>query len=110
MDQDFERTTTVTASPAERMRELMEQSLRFWRSTGRVHLGCDGAVLLSCGAHAIRIEPAAPDLPFRWMVTIDDRRRGAVSTVAVLRQVRTALDPGYATLRARIALAPLVPP
>jgi hypothetical protein len=44
------------------------------------------------------------------MVTIDDRRRGAVSTVAVLRQVRTALDPGYATLRARIAVAPLVPP
>jgi len=92
------------------MRELMEQSLRFWRLTGCVHLGCDGAVLLSCGAHAIRIEPAAPNLPFRWMVTIDDRRRGAVSTVAVLRQVRTALDPGYATLRARIAVAPLVPP
>ena len=98
------------SAPAERMRELMEQSLRFWRMTGCVHLGCDGAVLLSCGAHAIRIEPAAPNLPFLWMVTIDDRRRGAVSTVAVLRQVRTALDPGYATLRARIAVAPLVPP
>ena len=98
------------AAPAERMRELMEQSLRFWRMTGCVHLGCDGAVLLSCGAHAIRIEPAAPDLPFLWMVTIDDRRRGAVSTVAVLRQVRTALDPGYATQRVRLAVFPLVPP
>ena len=98
------------SAPAERMRELMEQSLRFWRMTGCVHLGCDGAVLLSCGAHAIRIEPAAPNLPFLWMVAIGDRRRGAVSTVAVLRQVRTALDPGYATLRARIAVAPLVPP
>ena len=98
------------AAPAERMRELMEQSLRFWRLTGCVHLSCDGALLLSCGAHAIRIEPAAPNLPFRWMVTIDNRRRGAVSTVAVLRQVRTALDPGYATLRARLAVAPLVPP
>jgi hypothetical protein len=98
------------AAPAERMRELMEQSLRFWRLTGSVHLGCDGAVLLSCGAHAIRIEPAVPNLPFLWMVTIDDRRRGAVSTIAVLRQVRTALDPGYATLRARLAAFPLVPP
>ena len=95
---------------AERMRELMEQSLRCWRLTGCVHLGCDGAVLLSCGAHAIRIEPAAPNLPFLWMVTNDDRRRGAVSTVAVLRQVRTALDPGYATQRARLAVLPLVPP
>ena len=98
------------AAPAERMRELMEQSLRFWRLTGCVHLSCDGAVLLSCGAHAIRIEPAAPNLPFRWMVTVDNRRRGAVSTVAVLRQVRTALDPGYATQRARLAVLPLVPP
>ena len=98
------------AAPAERMRELMEQSLRFWRLTGCVRLGCDGAVLLSCGAHAIRIEPASPNLPFRWMVTIDNRRRGAVSTVAVLRQVRTALDPGYATQRVRLAVFPLVPP
>jgi len=98
------------SAPAERMRELMEQSLRFWRLTGCVHLGGDGAVLLSCGAHAIRIEHAAPNLPFLWMVTIDNRRRGAVSTVAVLRQVRTALDPGYATLRARLAVFPLVPP
>ena len=98
------------AAPAERMRELMEQSLRFWRLTGCVHLSCDGALLLSCGAHAIRIEPAAPNLPFLWMVTIGDRRRGAVSTVAVLRQVRTALDPGYATQRVRLAVFPLVPP
>ena len=98
------------SAPAERMRELMEQSLRFWRLTGCVRLGCDGAVLLSCGAHAIRIEPAAPDLPFLWMVMIDNRRRGAVSTVAVLRQVRIALDPGYATQRARLAVLPLVAP
>jgi hypothetical protein len=100
----------MMAAPAERMRELMEQSLSFWGLTGCVHLGCDGAVVLSCGAHAICIEPAAPNLPFLWMVTIDNRSRGAVSTVAVLRRVRTALDPGYATLRARLAAFPLVPP
>ncbi len=43
---------------------------------------------MSGEAHEIRIEQAPPDLPFRWMVIIDDRKRGAVSVVAVLRQVR----------------------
>jgi hypothetical protein len=43
------------------------------------------------------------------MVITDGRRRGAISLVAVLRQVRTALDPGYATMRARLAAFPLVP-
>ncbi len=55
------------------------------------------------------VKPAAPGLPFRWFVTIDDRERPAISVVAVLRQVREALDPGYATRRVRIAASPLVP-
>ena len=88
----------------------MKQSLVAWRLTGSVRGTTDGAILMSCDEHEIRIEPAPPDLPFRWMVTIDDRRRGAISLVAVLRQVRAALDPGYATTRARIAAFPLVPP
>ena len=46
---------------------------------------------------------------FRWMVMIDGRRRGAISMLAVLRQVREALDPGYAASRVRVAVAPLVP-
>ena len=57
----------------------------------------------------IRIDPAPPDLMFRWMVTVDGRKRGAISLVAVLRQVREALDPGYAANRVRVAVAPLVP-
>ena len=40
---------------------------------------------------------------------IDERERPAISIVAVLRQVREALDPGYATRRVRIAALPLVP-
>jgi hypothetical protein len=43
------------------------------------------------------------------MVTVDGRRRGAVSLVAVLRQLRAALDPGYAKTRVRIAASALVP-
>ena len=47
---------------------------------------------------------------FRWLVTIDGRERPAVSLIAVLRQVRQALDPGYAASRVRVTVAPLVPP
>jgi hypothetical protein len=43
------------------------------------------------------------------MVTIDGRKRGTISLVGVLRQVRDALDPGYAANRVRVALTPLVP-
>jgi hypothetical protein len=43
------------------------------------------------------------------MVTVNGRKRGAISLVAVLRQVRAALDPGYANYRVRIAAFPAVP-
>ena len=46
---------------------------------------------------------------FRWIVTVEGRKRGAISLVAVLRQVREALDPGYAGSRVRVAVNPLVP-
>jgi hypothetical protein len=45
---------------------------------------------------------------FRWLVTIDGRTRPAISLLAVLRQVREALDSGYAANRVRVAVAPLV--
>jgi hypothetical protein len=70
----------------------------------------DGAVLISCDKHEIRIQQTPPDLPFRWTVIIDDRKRGAISLVAVLRQVRAVLDPGYATMRVRVTAFPLVLP
>jgi hypothetical protein len=43
------------------------------------------------------------------MVTIGRRQRRAMSLVGVLRQVREALDPGYAANRVRVVLTPLVP-
>ena len=72
--------------------------------------GADHTILLTCGTQAIRIAPAVEEVPFRWMVTIGDSTRGAISIVAVLRQVRSALDPGYVASRALIASSPLVPP
>jgi hypothetical protein len=92
----------------EHLHELMSQSLIAWRLTGSVHNSSDGGVLIVCGEHSIRIEPAPPDLPFRWIVIVGDRRRAAISLVSVLRQVRAVLDPGYATMRLRIAPLPPV--
>ncbi len=63
----------------------------------------DGAIVIGGNGKDIRIDPAPPDLMFRWMVTVDGRKRGAISLVAVLRQVREALDPGYAANRVRVA-------
>jgi hypothetical protein len=97
------------SAASEHLYVLMTQSLVAWRLIGTVHGTSDGAILVSCQNHNIRIEPAPPDLPFRWIVIVDDRRRTAISLVAVLRQVRAALDPGYATMRVRIAPFPLVP-
>jgi hypothetical protein len=89
--------------------ELLAQSLVAWRVAGRVALASDGALVIGGNAKAIRVERAPPHAMFRWMVTVEGRRRGAISLVAVLRQVREALDPGYAAIRVRIAVAPLVP-
>jgi hypothetical protein len=94
---------------SEHLRELMAQSLIAWRLAGSVRGTSDGAILVSCQEHNIRIEPAPSGLPFRWIVVADNRRRPAISIVAVLRMVRAALDPGYATMRARIAPFALVP-
>ena len=94
---------------SEHLHELMAQSLVAWRLTGSVRRASDGAILVTCEQHNIRIEPALSDLPFRWIVSVDNRSRPAISVVAVLRMVRAALDPGYATMRARIAPFSLVP-
>ena len=89
--------------------ELLVQSLAAWRVGGGVARSRDGAIMI-CGARKdIRIDPAPSDPMFRWMVTIDGRKRRAISVVAVLRQVREALDPGYAAKHVRVALTALVP-
>ena len=88
--------------------ELLQESLRAWRIAGAVARESDGTLVID-GNRSIRVEAAPAHPVFRWMVTIDGRKRGAISLVAVLRQVREALDPGYAANRVRVAVAPLVP-
>ena len=92
----------------DKARELLAQSLLAWHLTGNVARSGDGAILIACSGIDISVERATPDLPFRWMVTVAGRKRGALSLPAVLRQVRAALDPGYARNKVRVSVAPLV--
>ena len=87
---------------------LLTQSLRVWRIAGGVERTRGGAILLRTEAGEIGIAPAPENLPFRWMVSVNGRKRGAISLVAVLRQVRSALDPGHAGSRVRVAVEPPV--
>ena len=99
----------MNGTPNDLAYELLAQSLIAWRVAGSVERASDGALLIGGNDKAIRIDRAPPQQMFRWMVTVDGRKRPAISLVAVLRQVREALDPGYRANRVRIAVAPLVP-
>jgi hypothetical protein len=99
----------VSEVPVDLACELLVQSLAAWRVAGRVQRSRDGAIVICAALKDIRIDLAPSDPMFRWMVTIDGRKRWAISLVGVLRQVREALDPAYAANRVRVALTPLVP-
>jgi hypothetical protein len=95
--------------PIDVVSDLLAESLVAWRIAGSVRRESDSVITISGTRKEIRVEPAAPGLVFRWMVTIDDRKRGAISLVGVLRQVREALDPGYAANRVRVAVSSRAP-
>ena len=99
----------MSGVPGDLACELLAESLAAWRVAGAVRRESSGVIAISSSLKEIWIEPAAPDLMFRWMVTIDGRKRGAISLAGVLRQVRQALDPGYAANRVRVAVSPMAP-
>ena len=99
----------MSGVPAELVDELLTQSLKAWRVPGGVERDGEGVLVIGQNGKSIRIEVAQHPM-FRWTVSVDNRKRGAVSLVAVLRQVREMLDPDYAGQRIRVAMAPLVPP
>ncbi len=88
--------------------ELITQSLAAWHIAATVELTNDRAVVIGAKPK-IRIEPAQAGSAFRWTITINGRTRPARSVLAVMRQVREALDPGYAACPVRIALLPMAP-
>ncbi len=101
---------SAALEPPASLYRLIEQSLIAWRLLARARRSEDGAIEITGLGRAVRIERAAAGEPFRYMVTVDGRRRPALSLVAVLRQVRIALDPAYDKNRVRIAVEPLLPP
>jgi len=105
----FGQDHAAKKKPNDLVCELLAQSLVAWRVDGSVARASDGALVIDGASKDIRVDRTPPDGMFRWMVTVDGRERPAISLVAVLRQVREALDPGYAANRVRIAVAPLVP-
>ncbi|MFM9937949.1 MAG: hypothetical protein ACKVP7_00470 [Hyphomicrobiaceae bacterium] len=103
------------SQPTAALHPLLTESLRLWRVPARVENKGDSTLRISCLGHDVTIAPAAPDMPFRWMVTTTQagapsRQRPALSVVSVLRQVRNALDPTFAGQRLRIAAPPVLPP
>jgi len=99
----------VSGVPIELARELLAASLAAWRLAGEATCTDDGAILIDrTGSARLRIEPTPDDPTFRWMVTVDGRRRPAFSLLAVLRRVRAALDPDYAATRVRVSVGSLL--
>jgi len=99
----------VSGVPIALAGELVAASLAAWRVDGVARRSDDAIVIeQTANGRRVRIEPKPNDPNFRWLVTIDGRRRPAVSLPAVLRQVRAALDPDYAATRARVSVAPLL--
>ena len=100
----------MSRAQGELVAELLTESFSVWQVDARAEQVDDGGILIFGDGKSIRIDPAPPQQDmFRWLVTIDGRQRPAVSVVAILRQVRQALDSGYAASRVRVTVAPLVP-
>jgi hypothetical protein len=102
----------MSGVPIELVGELVGQSLAAWRLAGEATCTHDGAVVIdrTGSGRRVRIEPRPRDSMFRWMVTFDGRKRPAISLLAVLRQVRAALDPDFAATRVRVTVASLPVP
>ncbi len=90
--------------------ELLSQSLAAWRVAGEVRREADGTALLTAGSTRLRIARAPGNSPFRWMVTTDERTRGAISVVGLLRHVRAAVDPSHRATSLHITPLSFVPP
>lgn len=99
----------MTPATADRLYDLLAASLPAWRIAGDVRREDDGTILISAAHQAIRISVAPAGVPFRWMVAIPERTRGAASVIGVLRAVRSAIDPDYTPVRLRIAPSAVVP-
>ncbi len=90
---------------------LLAASLAQWRCTevAEISRRPDDALALRTEQHAVMIERAPAELPFRWVVGVDGRKRAAASVVGVLRIVRQTVSSGYTPGHVTIAELPRAP-
>ena len=76
---------------------LLRTSITMWSLDDTVQLAAlaDEIKIQSGSGMVLRVVRAPGEMPFRWVVTIDGRKRTAASVVGVLRIVRQSLAPGY---------------
>ena len=89
---------------------LLRESLAVWHKPGEVRQAADRTISVRTALATLTIRRAPPGLPFRWIVEMMGRERGAASISGVLRLVRKALDAEYVPYPARIAPLPEVTP
>jgi hypothetical protein len=87
---------------------LLTESLPAWRIDGAVQQ-LDGAIEIVAGDIRLRVKPAPPGVPFRWMLEAGARERGVTGIPGLLRAVRSTLDPDYTTYRLQLAARPVLP-
>jgi hypothetical protein len=93
----------VTKSLRDALRDLLIASLDAWRVEGRVQSEADDTITVITPDVVLRIETAPSDMPFRWIVSSNDRQQVAASVAGVLRVIRRRLDPDFASVRIKIA-------
>lgn len=90
------------------LRDLLEASIDCWALEvaidqssvdDHIHIEADGTARL-------KIYRAPDNLPFRWVVEINERKRTAASINGVLRVVRQTLAPGYQAYQLTMAPSP----
>ena len=86
---------------------LIRESLKQWGcgQALKVSRGTDGVLTLTSDQSVLTIERASREMPFRWIVHVEQRRRAAASVVGVLRMIRETFAIGYAP--SQIVIAPL---
>lgn len=84
--------------------KLLELSFEAWKLEAKVVVDWnDDGIGLQAGSNNLHITRAPPGMPFRWVVSINGRRRTVASVNGVLRIVRQTLSPGYEPRSMRIA-------
>src|SRR5262245_48880214 len=74
---DAERSAALSGVPAHLVCELLTQSLKAWTIPGGVEGDGEGVLVIGQNGKSIRIDPAHHPM-FRWTVSVDSRKRGAV--------------------------------